>query len=84
MKFLGTTTLLSFPSLAIGFLSTQRTPAFRTNSNTVSLAANVLEGKEIDNDFKPINNMLLVRKGDTVDQTEGGIFLTGKVRVVYM
>lgn len=45
-----------------------------------SLAAtNVLEGKEIKNDFAPINNMILVRKGEIIDQTEGGIFLTGKV-----
>lgn len=80
MKFLGIiSTLLSLPSLTIGFLAThhqRRTPAFSSSS----LAANVLEGKEIEKDFTPINNMLLVRKGEIVDQTDGGIFLTGKVR----
>ena len=43
---------------------------------------NVLEGREISNAFTPINNMLLVKKAETVDQTEGGIFLTGKVSLL--
>lgn len=42
---------------------------------------NVLEGREISNAFTPINNMLLVKKVDVVDQTEGGIFLTGKAKI---
>ncbi len=46
-------------------------------------ATNVLEGKEIQNDFTPINNMILVRKGEIIDQTQGGIFLTGKVCILY-
>jgi hypothetical protein len=41
--------------------------------------ANVLEGKEIEKDFTPIQNMLLVKTVAVLDQTEGGLFLTGKV-----
>ena len=83
MKFLGISTLVSLPGLAISFTSTtttQRTPTTFFRNTISSLSANVLEGKEIENDFTPINNMHLVRKGEIVDQTEGGIFLTGKVR----
>jgi hypothetical protein len=47
--------------------------------SSIGATTNVLEGKEIQNDFTPINNMILVRKGEIIDQTEGGIFLTGKV-----
>ncbi len=79
MKFISISTFLTLPSLAIGFLPS-RTPTIHSNYNTASFATNVLEGKEIKNEFTPINNMLLVRKGEVVDQTEGGIFLTGKVR----
>ena len=83
MKFLGTSTLLTLPGLAISFTSTtQRAPTTFFRNTISSLSANVLEGKEIENDFTPINNMLLVRKGEIVDQTEGGIFLTGKVKDV--
>lgn len=48
-------------------------------SSHISLSANVLEGREIANDFTPINNMLLVKKVEVKDQTDGGLFLTGKV-----
>ena len=41
-----------------------------------------LEGKAIQKPFTPVNNMLLLKKGDIVDQTGGGIFLTGKVRLM--
>jgi len=41
----------------------------------------ILEGKEIDNALTPINNMVLVKKVDVVDQTGGGIFLTGKSKI---
>lgn len=46
---------------------------------STDLRANVLEGTEIENDLQPINNMLLVKKVDAIDKTEGGLFLTGKV-----
>lgn len=46
------------------------------------LKANVLEGKEIQKDFTPINNMLFVKKADAVEKTEGGLILTGKNKIV--
>ena len=45
---------------------------------------NTLEGREISNAFTPINNMLLVKKAEAVDQTDGGIFLTGKVCFIFV
>ena len=44
-----------------------------------SLSEYTLEGKTIQKPFTPLNNMLLLKKADIVDQTGGGIFLTGKV-----
>ena len=46
---------------------------------TTNLSGSVLDGKELSGDFNPMNNMMLVKKSEIVDQTEGGIFLTGKV-----
>jgi len=59
--------------------------SFRSSNNNVQLkdgaSKYVLEGKEIDNALTPINNMVLVKKVDVVDQTGGGIFLTGKSKI---
>ena len=82
-----TTTTLAFfspPSSSFHTTTTTTTTANTKNhhnkkSSIISFATNVLEGKEISNDFTPINNMLLVKKGEIIDQTSGGIFLTGKV-----
>ncbi len=41
----------------------------------------MLEGVEIEKDLTPINNMMLVKKVDVIDQTDGGLFLTGKVSI---
>jgi hypothetical protein len=73
MKVLATSTLLAIIGQASAFAPSS--PAVRGTS----LTANVLEGTEIEKDLTPINNMLLVRKGDIIDKTEGGLFLTGKV-----
>ncbi len=62
---------------------TAQTSAFTLSSRGTSssaLMANVLDGKEIAQDFTPINNMLFVKKAEIIDQTDGGLFLTGKVR----
>jgi hypothetical protein len=75
MKFM--LALAAFYGQAAGFA-----PKLHMARQSTSVHSNVLEGKEIDNDFTPINNMVLVKKVDVVDQTEGGIFLTGKVRVM--
>lgn len=68
-----------------GFTSSSSSKPFQRNrivSHSTSTTANVLEGKEIQNAFTPINNMLLVKKGEIVDQTSGGIFLTGKEKII--
>jgi hypothetical protein len=53
-------------------------------SSTRLHTTNTLDGKELSGDFVPLNNMLLVKKSEVVDQTEGGIFLTGKVRTLHV
>lgn len=59
--------------------------AIRSYSNTFQLhetaSENVLEGQPIENPLTPTNNMVLVKKVDVVDQTGGGIFLTGKSKI---
>lgn len=50
-------------------------------SSTRLHTTNTLDGKELSGDFVPLNNMLLVKKSEVVDQTEGGIFLTGKAKI---
>lgn len=74
MKFAALSSLV-FATQALGFAPS----SFSGRSSELSLSANVLEGREITNDFTPINNMLLVKKVEVKDQTDGGLFLTGKV-----
>lgn len=50
-------------------------------STTTSLGATTLDGRKIKGDVAPLNNFLLVKIADLQDQTEGGIFLTGKAKV---
>lgn len=73
MKLFALSTLLAAAGQANAFAPTS------SKSRTSGLMANVLEGKEIEKDFTPIQNMLLVKTVDVIDQTEGGLFLTGKV-----
>jgi hypothetical protein len=79
MKLLGISSIILAGSapLVQGFMTPPTTTV--TATTTTLQVANVLEGTEIEKDFTPINNMLLVKKGEVIDQTEGGIFLTGKV-----
>lgn len=55
----------------------------RSYTSTVQRKASeyVLDGKELEKPLTPINNMVLVKKVDVVDQTGGGIFLTGKSKI---
>jgi hypothetical protein len=71
--------LLSIVGSVIAFSPSSLQRSRGTNSR---LMANVLEGKEIEKDFTPINNMLLVKKADAVEKTHGGLILTGKVSTV--
>lgn len=76
MKLRSVSALLALLGQAGAFTTSPR-PSFSSSLRM----ANVLEGKEIAGDFLPINNMLLVKKAEIVDQTEGGIFLTGKGKI---
>ena len=42
-------------------------------------AVATLDGKDIDNEFVPINNYVLVKVAEAKEQSDGGIILTGKV-----
>eukprot|EP00559_Dactyliosolen_fragilissimus_P001140 CAMPEP_0184863792 /NCGR_PEP_ID=MMETSP0580-20130426/12465_1 /TAXON_ID=1118495 /ORGANISM="Dactyliosolen fragilissimus" /LENGTH=213 /DNA_ID=CAMNT_0027362319 /DNA_START=163 /DNA_END=804 /DNA_ORIENTATION=- len=42
---------------------------------------NMLDGKEIENPFTPMGNMVFLKKSDIIDQTDGGIILTGKAKI---
>jgi hypothetical protein len=42
----------------------------------------VLEGREIEGALAPTNNFILVKKAGVVEQTEGGILLTGSVSIM--
>ena len=53
-----------------------------TRPSDSALFATVLEGRKIKGDLKPLNNFLLVKKAEAVEQTEGGILLTGKAKIV--
>lgn len=77
MKLFVLSTLLAAARQASAFA-----PSSTTHYRTTSLMANVLEGREIEKDFTPINNMLLVKRAEVIDQTVGGLFLTGKVSSV--
>jgi len=59
--------------------------AIRSYGNTFQLHETasefVLEGEKIDNALTPTNNMALIKKVEVVDQTGGGIFLTGKSKI---
>lgn len=61
------------------FTSTSRpTPSRRSLTQCDA----TLEGRIIKGEFKPINNFILVKKAEAKDQTEGGILLSGKAKIV--
>jgi len=75
-----TTTLKCF----VPSCPTRTSTTTTTTSTTTQLfaATTLLEGRKIKGDVKPLNNFLLVRKADAQEQTQGGILLTGKAKIV--
>jgi chaperonin GroES len=73
-------------ALIVTILAWKETEAFtstRPSRRTVSTQCYAkLEGRTIKGEFKPINNFLLVKKAEAKDQTEGGILLSGKAKIV--
>ena len=57
-------------------------PTPHSRSSTTLPAATTLDGRKIKGDVKPLNNFLLVQKVEAQEQTDGGILLTGKAKVV--
>jgi hypothetical protein len=77
------TTLLSTASIPqISSFLLPSCPSLRHYSTSSTLAATMLEGREIDGALAPTNNFILVKKAAVQEQTEGGILLTGSVSVV--
>ena len=44
-------------------------------------AVATLDGKDIDSEFTPINNYMLVQVADAKEESDGGIILTGKQKI---
>ena len=80
MKLLGISSIILATTLSgsEGFIVSSSKASFQRNQ--VISNVNVLDGQEIEKDFTPVNNMIVVKKGEIIEQTGGGIFLTGKVR----
>lgn len=54
----------------------------RRRAPLTPLHATTLDGRKISGTIEPLNNFLLVKTADTIDKTDGGIFLTGKAKIV--
>ena len=57
-------------------------PGSATRATDVVRLGAKLEGREIDGVLTPTNNFVLVKVADVVDETEGGILLTGSVSCI--
>lgn len=66
--------------ISVGAFSPRSNHAFVSRQLTV-LHENVLEGRKIQGDVKPINNFILLKVAEAIEKTDGGILLTGKAKV---
>lgn len=80
--------LCTIAGLATAFVSQphpQSSRAFSARSYTSTVQRKeseyVLDGRTLEKPLTPTNNMVLVKKVELVDQTGGGIFLTGKAKI---
>lgn len=83
MRIFAPLSLATLP-LAGAFLPLHPSTSFGTSGAAAARplrATATLDGRDIDNEFTPINNYLLVKTADVKDETEGGIFLTGKAKI---
>jgi chaperonin GroES len=69
-----------FLATAEAFLNTYL-HAVRTTSSQQSVLLAKVDGRTVDGEVKPTNNFILVKVADAVEQTEGGILLTGKAKI---
>lgn len=75
---LATATLLVIMALdrAQAFCSTK--PAF---ARTMTECSATLDGRKVDSELKPTNNMVLIKQAKEVEETGGGIILAGKAKI---
>jgi chaperonin GroES len=73
-----TTTLLGMLCLEGAHAFSPTKTAF---SRSPSYCRATLDGKTIDGELVPLNNMMLIKKVDAIEKTEGGLVLTGKAKV---
>mmetsp|Transcript_4778 Transcript_4778/g.6794 ORF Transcript_4778/g.6794 Transcript_4778/m.6794 type:complete len:241 (+) Transcript_4778:181-903(+) len=72
-------------AVLLGLLSLEGSYAFSSSktafSRSLSHCRATLDGKAIDGELTPLNNMMLIKKVDAIEQTAGGLVLTGKAKV---
>jgi chaperonin GroES len=81
-RLAGLIALLLLEKSALGFTPPSLIQRPTRPSTLSPLAAKTLDGRKIKGDVVPLNNFVLVKTAETVDQTEGGILLTGKAKIV--
>jgi chaperonin GroES len=76
MKLLAVVSALFALEAAVAFAPS---PAFTRASTQCNIK---VDGRTIEGEVKPTNNFVLVKKAQAQEQSEGGILLSGKARVV--
>jgi chaperonin GroES len=76
MKFVAVISALFALEAVVAFTPS---PAFTRASTQCNIK---VDGRTIEGEVKPTNNFVLVKKAQAQEQTEGGILLSGKARVV--
>lgn len=76
MKFVASLLLGLLVESVVGF--TARPPFARRSTH---LCAATLDGQKIQGEVKPLNNFVLIKIAEAVEQTDGGILLTGKAKI---
>mmetsp|Transcript_9763 Transcript_9763/g.20719 ORF Transcript_9763/g.20719 Transcript_9763/m.20719 type:complete len:266 (-) Transcript_9763:1559-2356(-) len=70
----------SAPAIAVSSPPAASSPTRRLAPLREAVVA-TLDGKDIDNEFTPINNYMLVKVAEAKEQSDGGIILTGKQKL---
>lgn len=61
--------------------ATSTTLSSSTSKTTTRLLATKVDGRTVEGTVQPTNNFILVKIAEAVEQTQGGILLTGKAKV---
>jgi chaperonin GroES len=76
MKFVAIISALFVLEAAVAFAPS---PAFTRASTQCNIK---VDGRTIEGEVKPTNNFVLVKKAQAQEQSEGGIFLAGKAKII--